>query len=112
MREEQLQENALQVGNFLKQQLQKLSVKYPILADIRGQGLFLGVELCDKELHPLEAQASYLVNRMKELGFLMSTDGPDHNVIKIKPPMVFSKENARDLLHHLEIVLQEDFMRM
>jgi 4-aminobutyrate aminotransferase-like enzyme len=47
---------------------------------------------------------------MKEHGILMSTDGPDHNVLKIKPPMVFSKANADDVLRYLDKILGEDFM--
>ena len=48
---------------------------------------------------------------MKQLGILMSTDGPDRNVLKIKPPLVFSKENAETLLFYLRKILAEDFMR-
>jgi 4-aminobutyrate aminotransferase-like enzyme len=47
---------------------------------------------------------------MKELGVLMSTDGRDENVLKIKPPMVFSRQNARELLNRLESVFKEDYM--
>jgi 4-aminobutyrate aminotransferase-like enzyme len=48
---------------------------------------------------------------MKDHGILMSTDGPDHNVLKIKPPMVFTKENADELLFYLRKVFGEDFMK-
>ncbi len=112
LKAEKLQENALGVGQFLKEELHKLSAEFPILGDIRGQGLFLGVELVDAELRPLPEQASYLVNRMKERGILMSLDGPDHNVLKIKPPMVFSKDNALQLIENLGRVLREDFMQL
>jgi 4-aminobutyrate aminotransferase-like enzyme/Ser/Thr protein kinase RdoA (MazF antagonist) len=110
VKREKLQENALQIGNYLKQELKRLSKKFPIIGDVRGQGLFLGIELVDADKNPLEAQTTYLANRMKEHGILMSTDGPDHNVLKIKPPMVFTKENADDLIHYLNKILAEDFM--
>lgn len=112
IQEEGLQENALKTGNYLKEGLNKLKQKFPIIADVRGQGLFLGFELCDSKKNPLADQAEYLMNRMKELGILMSTDGPDHNVLKIKPPMVFSKENADELIHRLTTVLKEDFLQL
>ena len=48
---------------------------------------------------------------MKDHHILMSIDGPDHNVLKIKPPMVFSKENAEELLFYLRKILAEDFMK-
>ena len=67
-------------------------------------------ELNTSEKEPLATHASYLTNRMKSLGVLMSTDGPDYNVLKIKPPMVFSKENAKELIFRLHGVFQEDFM--
>lgn len=110
--EEKLQQNALEVGGFLKEELLKLSRVYPILGAVRGQGLFLGIELVDVLKTPLERQATYLVNRMKDYGFLMSSDGPDHNVIKIKPPMVFSKQNAIQLIHTLDEILSEDFLHL
>ena len=49
---------------------------------------------------------------MKDLGTLMSVDGPDHNVLKIKPPMVFSKTNAEQVLLGLNKVLSEDYMKI
>ena len=112
LRAEKLQENALLVGEFLKEELRQLQRDFPILGDVRGQGLFLGVELVDAGLLPLAEKTSYLVNRMKERGMLMSMDGPDHNVIKIKPPMVFSKDNALELIENLHRVLREDFMQL
>lgn len=110
VKREKLQQNALEVGEFLKAELKKLSKEFPIIGDVRGQGLFLGIELVDDNLNPLAKQTDYLVNRMKDHGILMSTDGPDHNVLKIKPPIVFSKENAEELIFYLKKILAEDFM--
>ncbi|MCB2208706.1 MAG: aminotransferase class III-fold pyridoxal phosphate-dependent enzyme [Bacteroidetes bacterium] len=110
--DENLQGNALLVGNYLKDQLKALQKEFPIIGDVRGQGLFLGFELNGKDKEPLGEKASYLANKMQELAILMSTDGPDHNVIKIKPPMVFSKQNADELIYRLSMVLKEDFMRL
>ncbi len=110
--DECLQLNALEVGEYLKTELKKLSKSFPIMGSIRGQGLFLGIELVSAMKHPLEVQAKYLVNRMKYNGILMSTDGPDNNVIKIKPPLVFSKEDANFLIEVLTSVLGEDWMKI
>ena len=107
---QKLQENAKIVGGFLLEELKKLQLKHPIIADVRGHGFFIGVELCDMSKQPLPLKASYLANRMKDFKILMSTDGRDHNVIKIKPPMVFSMDNAKELIFRLHNVLQEDFM--
>ncbi len=111
IREESLQENALRVGNYLKSELLKVQEEFEVIGDIRGRGLFLGIELADRTRTPLTEKAAYLVNRMKELGILMSTDGRQNNVLKIKPPMVFSRENADELIMALRTVLEEDFMR-
>jgi 4-aminobutyrate aminotransferase-like enzyme len=110
--EEELQKNALIVGTAFKNGLQELSQHHPIVGSIRGKGLFLGIELVDQELNPLASQASYLVNRMKQNGVLMSTDGPDHNVIKIKPPLTFSLANVEEVLYHLNSILNEDYMKI
>jgi 4-aminobutyrate aminotransferase-like enzyme len=112
IREEGLQQNALETGAYLTEGLKALQHHYPIIGDVRGPGLFLGFELVREPdtLAPATAQASYLANRMRELGVLMSTDGPFNNVLKIKPPMVFGKKEADFLLQMLERVLGEDGM--
>ena len=60
---------------------------------------------------PAAEEATYLVNRMREQGILLSTDGPLHNVIKMKPPMCIEISHAQELLNRMEIVLAEDFMK-
>ena len=68
------------------------------------------VELVNQDLVPEKHKAIYLVNRMKELGVLMSNDGLDKNVIKIKPPMIFSIDDSKKLILLLDKVLGEDYM--
>lgn len=111
IKREKLQENAANVGKFLKRELKKLALEFPIIGDVRGQGLFLGIELVDVNLNPLPQQTGYLANRMKDFGILIGTDGADYNVVKIKPPIVFTKENARELIYYLRKIFKEDFMK-
>ncbi len=106
-----LQKNALLTGKYLKNQLITLAKKYPIIGEVRGKGLFLGIELTDNKLNPLKDHANYLVNRMKEFGILMSTDGPDDNVMKIKPPIIFTQEDCDKLVFYLDKIFKEDFMK-
>jgi 4-aminobutyrate aminotransferase-like enzyme len=84
-----------------------------LIGDVRGSGLFLGFELVKDGdlLTPAADETDYLANRMRELGILMSTDGPFHNVLKIKPPIVFGKKDADFLLEMLEKVFREDRMQ-
>ena len=110
VKRDKLQDKALEVGSFIKNELNKLKKDFSIIGDVRGIGFFLGIELVDSQKIPLPKQTSYLVNRMKEQGILMSSDGPDQNVLKIKPPMVFSFVDAKELIRCLKIVLKEDFM--
>ena len=107
--DEDLQQNAKDVGDYLKSMLNELKVKYPIIGDVRGFGLFLGIELVrdPQSLEPADKEADQIVNSMKEKGILISTDGPDHNVLKIKPPLVFIKDNAIQLVETLNGVLNE-----
>ncbi|UCE18560.1 MAG: aminotransferase class III-fold pyridoxal phosphate-dependent enzyme [Gemmatimonadota bacterium] len=111
--EEKLQENALRVGARMKKGLEHLKAKHPLIGDVRGLGLFLGIELVlDREtLVPATEQASYVIERMKEEGVLISTDGPFHNVLKIKPPMVFTEANADLLVSTLDRILGEDALQ-
>ena len=113
MAEEHLQANALRVGTHLMNSLRQLMGKHPLIGDVRGLGLFVGIELVrDRETRePAPAQASYIANRMSERGILLSTDGPFHNVLKIKPPMVFTAANADFLVETLDEILAEDFVK-
>ena len=80
---------------------------------MRGLGLFLGIELVrDRETRERRRprQAAYVVERMKDHGILLSTDGPDHNVIKMKPPLVFSEADADRVVAAYDRVLSEDFV--
>ncbi len=94
--EERLQENARRVGEHFLAELRGLMAKRPIIGDVRGRGLFIGVELVRDRatLEPAAAAATAVIERMKEHGILLSADGPLHNVLKIKPPIVFTEENA------------------
>ena len=108
---EQMQAHALSVGNYFMDELRKLQQKFPIIDDVRGHGLFIGAELVrDAQLKtPAVPEIDIIVNKMKDRGFLLSTDGPLHNVLKIKPPMTFSKENVKSFCENLEQVLSEAF---
>ncbi|MBM3176730.1 MAG: aminotransferase class III-fold pyridoxal phosphate-dependent enzyme [Bacteroidetes bacterium] len=114
IREEGLQENANRTGGYLKAGLMELKSRFPVIGDVRGSGFFLGFELVEnpETRMPATAKASWLANRMREKSILMSTDGPFNNVLKIKPPMVFSSIDADFLLHSIEEVLGEDFMQL
>ncbi len=110
--DEGLQQNAKDIGRYLTDGMLQLKNTYPIIGDVRGLGLFLGIELVkDNHLDPATEQATYLANRMRELGILMSTDGPHENVLKIKPPIIFNKADSDFLLATLKHVLKEDFMQ-
>ncbi len=107
--DEQLQQNALRVGQHLMDGLRGLMDRHALIGDVRGRGLFVGIELVlDRAtLAPAPDQASYIVNRMRERGILLSTDGPFHNVLKIKPPLVFTAANADFLVATLDEILGE-----
>ncbi len=113
VREEHLQAHAKTIGNYLLQELKALQSSFSIIGDVRGHGLFLGMELVKDRntLEPAAEAAAYLTNRMRARGILMSTDGPFHNVLKIKPPMCFDQKNADFLLENLALVLKEDFIQ-
>jgi len=109
IQEEGLQEEAMKIGDYLLQQFDRLKEKYEIIGDVRGLGLFLGIELVKDRstLEPAGEEASMLINKMKERGILLITDGPFENVIKFKPPMVFNRHNADQLVENLDQVLGE-----
>ena len=103
IQQEEMQRHAKETGNYLMQGLRKLMEKYPIIGDVRGHGLFIGAELVKDRvsLEPAVDEIDQVVEFVKARGYLLSTDGPFHNVLKIKPPMPFNKQNADELLQHL-----------
>ncbi|HTO76357.1 MAG TPA: aminotransferase class III-fold pyridoxal phosphate-dependent enzyme [Thermoanaerobaculia bacterium] len=109
---ERLQERSARVGRRLRAGLEDVARRHAIVGDVRGLGLFLGIELVrDREtLEPAAAEAAYVVERMKDHGILLSTDGPLHNVIKMKPPLVFSEADADRVVAAYDRVLGEDFV--
>jgi 4-aminobutyrate aminotransferase-like enzyme len=107
VQEEKLQSHALQVGERLFKGLRDLQQQHEIISDVRGSGLFLGVELV-KDGTAATIEANRIVNRMREHAILLGTDGPFHNVLKIRPPMPFSKDDADLLLSTMAQVLRSD----
>lgn len=110
VRDEKLQENAMKVGSPWGQDLRTLQSKYPVIGDVRGAGLFLGIELVNAQetRAPATEQASYIVNRLRQMGILVGTDGAFHNVIKLRPPLVFSASDAELFTNTLRAILEED----
>jgi 4-aminobutyrate aminotransferase-like enzyme/Ser/Thr protein kinase RdoA (MazF antagonist) len=111
LEEEGLQDHAARVGEVLLDGLKSFVGKYRMVADARGAGLFLGVELVRDPvtLEPAAEEASFIANRMREQGILLGTDGPYHNVVKIRPPMPFDMFDADYLLKSFEKILEQDF---
>ncbi|MBF4467731.1 aminotransferase class III-fold pyridoxal phosphate-dependent enzyme [Flavobacterium sp. LC2016-12] len=109
IQEEEMQKHALEVGNHLMNGLKGLMAKYPIISDVRGHGLFIGAEMVKDRttMEPAVPEIDIVVEKMKANGYLLSTDGPLHNVLKIKPPMTFSKQNADEMVRLLDIALTE-----
>ena len=108
-REENLQQNALTVGNRLLSGLRPLVNQIEIVGDVRGSGLFLGIELVRNRdtLEPAGEEATFVVNRMRERGVLSGTDGPFHNVIKLRGPMPLSLSDADRIVETLTRSLYE-----
>jgi 4-aminobutyrate aminotransferase-like enzyme len=110
LHDERLQQNALDVGSRWIRELRAVQSSYPLLGDVRGSGLFLGIDLVNslETRSPATEQATYIVNRLRELGILAGTDGPFHNVIKLRPPLTFSNADVALFNATLASVLSED----
>jgi 4-aminobutyrate aminotransferase-like enzyme len=114
VRDEGLQQRALDVGTNLIAVLRMMMEEHRVVGDVRGSGLFLGVELVlDRaSREPAPAQAKYMVNRLRDLGVLTGTDGPHENVIKLRPPLVLGDDDADLFLSAFDQVLREDRVRV
>jgi len=107
--QEDLAANAERVGRRILAGAIELALEHELIGDARGLGLYLGIELVRDRatLEPAAQEAAYLIERMRHLGVLVSTDGPFHNVLKIKPPLVWTDAEADRLLATLDRVLRE-----
>jgi 4-aminobutyrate aminotransferase-like enzyme/Ser/Thr protein kinase RdoA (MazF antagonist) len=105
--EERLQSHARAVGEALLARLRGLAERHALVGDVRGSGLFLGVELVKSRdtLEPATSEAADVINLLRDRGILIGTDGPFANVLKIRPPMPFTHDDADLLAHTLDEVL-------
>ena len=104
---ESLMENALQVGNYLRSSLRDMANRHEVIGGVRGVGLFIGVEIVTEadSLQANEALATRIVNALRTRRVLLSSAGPQANVLKVRPPLPFSMENAGQFLQCFDEVL-------
>ena len=109
LEQESLQECAARVGAKLRSHIEKLAQQHPLIGDVRGAGLFIGVELVRNHstLEPAAKETAAIVNRMRELGVLVGIEGPCSNVLKIRPPLVFDENHALQFTDALDRALRE-----
>lgn len=107
--QEGLQANALETGDYLLEGLRELASSTPLIGDIRGGGLFIGIDLVrDKtSREPATSETVRAVNLLRQQGVLIGSTGKFDNILKIRPPLVFSKQNADFLLQKLALVLDQ-----
>lgn len=107
MEEEGLQKNALVVGNYYKSLFEQLQRHYSCIGDVRGSGLFLGVDLVKPGTKEEDEQlAKWIKNQLRERFILISTDGPKDSVLKTKPPLIFTRENALQVVEQIDQILK------
>jgi 4-aminobutyrate aminotransferase-like enzyme/Ser/Thr protein kinase RdoA (MazF antagonist) len=101
---DRLRENASEVGSYLIQRFKELQDRFEVIGDVRGLGLFLGIELVeDRRMKiPATALARRVNDEARKLGILIGTEGPHDNVLKLRPPMIFSRANADYLFEVLD----------
>jgi len=96
--EENLQKHAKEVGDYFIEQLTSIQEEHSCIADVRGSGLFLGVEIVTRKGEPDTQLASEIKNHFREQNILVGTDGPFDNVLKIKPPLSFTVDNVNSVI--------------
>ena len=101
---DRLRENAAGIGAYLVERFRELQTRYDIIGDVRGMGLFLGIELVEdrKTKAPATALARRINDGVRARGVLIGTEGPHDNVLKMRPPMIFSRANADHLVSALD----------
>jgi 4-aminobutyrate aminotransferase-like enzyme/aminoglycoside phosphotransferase (APT) family kinase protein len=112
IKEDRLQENALETGRYFRKKLRELQQQFSLIGDVRGLGLFIGVELVEDKVSkkPATETAARLIEYFKQHKILLSTEGPFYNVLKIKPPLAFNQADADKFIAVFEQGLQTDFV--
>lgn len=106
IRDEELQRNARETGGYLKERLEELGERHPILAAVHGSGFYLGPEFVrDRTGEPATAETAAICARLRELGVIAQPTGDHQNILKIKPPMCFGQDSADALVTALDRVL-------
>jgi 4-aminobutyrate aminotransferase-like enzyme len=105
--DEDLQGNAQRVGDYLKTNLLELAARHPGIRDVRGAGLYLGVELAHPDGSPAPDRTAALINGLRARQVLIGAAGRDGTVLKIRPPLCFSVAHADRLIASLDEVLGE-----
>lgn len=106
IREEKIMENARVVGDYLMEGLKDLQKKYPIMADVRGKGLMVGVELAQADKTPMTTEAAKVVEFAKDNGVILGKGGLWASTIRIKPPMIVTKGDIDTTLQTLQKALE------
>ena len=104
---EGLQRNALEVGQYLREELTVLQENYPVIGELHGSGLLQGINILKPDGTPDPELAVQIMNHMRENGVLIGTTGQPYSVLKIRPPIVFQKEDADILILALTRALDE-----
>lgn len=107
LKDEGLQQNAAMVGNYYKSLFKEMQAKYGCIGDVRGEGLFLGIDIVKEGSKETDRKlASTIKNKLRNHHILISTDGPDDNVLKTKPPLCFTKDNAEEVVETISKILK------
>ncbi|WP_339614262.1 aminotransferase class III-fold pyridoxal phosphate-dependent enzyme [uncultured Winogradskyella sp.] len=109
----QLQQNAKLVGDYYQSLFKKLKKTYPCIGDVRGSGLFIGVEIVKEGAMQANPElAHHIKNELRNRYILVSTDGPYDSVIKTKPPLCFTKANAKTVVDAIALILQAYYSKL
>jgi ethanolamine-phosphate phospho-lyase len=106
MEEENLQQNAYEVGKYYKKLMRELANDFKCIGDVRGSGLFLGFEIINDDDKPDTQLAKHIKNALRNRHILISTDGPYDSVLKSKPPLCFNKKNAEEVVDNILKILK------
>ncbi len=105
--EEKLMDNCKTIGDYILTGLNELKKDFPILADIRGKGLMLGVEIANSNKDPLVAETNKIIEDLKDNGIIIGKGGIFGNVLRIKPPMIITKANVDTFMQQLQKTLSK-----
>jgi 4-aminobutyrate aminotransferase-like enzyme len=106
LRRDKLVESSARLGQLFLNKLKGIAVPYDFVANVRGAGLMMGIEIADTGESPASERTDRILELAKDAGFLLGKTGPGRNVLTLMPPLIIEEQQFQEAVDALETIMQ------